>query len=459
MTKPKKKLNLDYFETVIAYHSLFNAEYLGGIIDHLKPDLFHRAETKAAIIPIVDYFNEHSTIPSITELKVRLKEITDRELFTKLLTEFKSLDKEFNLKELLKNTEQFLKERTLISFLNKTATELAKEGHINYEDAYSEVEHAVGLSLIDDIGIEYFRDFDKHLEYLDKDEKRISTGWKWLDEKFGGGFLEEGKAMYVFCGTTNVGKSIFLGNIAANVVKQDKCAVIITLEMPEQIYAKRISAQMSRIPINTLARQKELLKQWHIEYVSEHLNSKLYIKEFPPASISANHIKSYLTKLKRKGIKIDALIIDYLALMVPARGSGDGNSYEKVKKVTEEVRALSYVFDCPVISAAQLNRTAFGQENPGMETTSESMGTPMTADAQIGIYCTDEDREAGIIRINMMKNRFGPNFGSTAFKIDYDTLFLEEYEDGNTLSDTVIDVAAITDNDFKEAMDGLKINN
>jgi len=456
MTKPpKKKLNLDYFESVIAYHSLFNPEYLGGIIDHIKPELFYRAETRAAIVPIVEFFNEHNTIPSTTEIKVRLREATERELFGKLLKEFTTLDKDFNLKELLHNTEQFLKERTLISFLNKTATQLAKEGHVNYDEAYAEVENAIGLSLVDDIGLEYFKDFEKHLDYLDKKENRLPTGWAWLDDKLGGGLLEEGKSLYVFCGVTNVGKSIFLGNVAANIVKQDKCAVIISLEMPEQIYAKRISSQLSRIPINTLAEQKEQLRSWVGDYAADHLGSKLFIKEFPPSSINANHIRSYLTKLVRKGIKIDCIVIDYLNLMLPCRGSGDGNSYEKIKKIAEECRALSYVFNAPIVTASQLNRGAYDQANPGLETTSESMGLPMTADAQIGIWCTDEDREAGILHINLMKNRFGPNFGSCAFKIDYDTLFLEEYDMGASASATDIQ---LTENDFAEAMGDLKID-
>ena len=457
MTKqpPKKKLNLDYFESIIAYHALFNPEYLGGIIDHIKPELFYRAETRAAIVPIVSYFSEHNTIPSVTEIKVRLKEATERELFAKLLKEFTHLDKEFNLKELLHNTEQFLKERTLISFLNKTATQLAKEGNVNYDEAYAEVEQAIGLSLIDDVGLEYFKDFEKHLEYLDKKENRLSTGWPWLDEKLGGGLLAEGKGLYVFCGVTNVGKSIFLGNIANNIVKQNKCAVIITLEMPEQIYAKRISSQMSRIPINTLADQKESLRGWVKDYAENHLDSKLFIKEFPPSSISANHIRSYLTKLVRKGIKIDAIIIDYLNLMIPCRGSGDGNSYEKIKKIAEECRALSYIFNAPIVSATQLNRSAYDQSNPGLETTGESMGLPMTADAQFGIWCTDEDREAGILHVNIMKNRFGPNFGSVAFKIDYDTLYLEEYDMGATAASSDIQ---LTEDDFKDAMGDLKIN-
>ena len=47
------------------------------------------------------------------------------------------------------------------------------------------------------------------------------------------------------------------------------------------------------------------------------------------------------------------------------------NSYERIKHITEQIRALSYVFNCPIISATQLGRTAFGQTDPGMETISE----------------------------------------------------------------------------------------
>jgi len=101
------------------------------------------------------------------------------------------------------------------------------------------------------------------------------------------------------------------------------------------------------------------------------------------------------------------------------------------------------------------HNSAYDQSNPGLETTGESMGLPMTADAQFGIWCTDEDREAGILHVNIMKNRFGPNFGSVAFKIDYDTLYLEEYDMGATAASSDIQ---LTDDDFKDAMGDLKIN-
>ena len=107
------------------------------------------------------------------------------------------------------------------------------------------------------------------------------------------------------------------------------------------------------------------------------------------------------------------------------------NSYEKIKKITEQLRALSYVFTCPIISATQLNRGGFGMSDPGMNTISESVGLAMTADVIMSIWQEATDRELGVIKMGMMKNRFGPNFGSCILRIDYSTLTLTEDEHVN----------------------------
>ena len=102
------------------------------------------------------------------------------------------------------------------------------------------------------------------------------------------------------------------------------------------------------------------------------------------------------------------------------------NSYERIKHVTEQVRAMSYLFECPIISATQLNRAGFDTDNPDLATISESIGLAATSDVIVSIYQNEEDRELGIIRLGMMKNRYGQNFGSTAMSIDYSTLTLSE---------------------------------
>ena len=63
-----------------------------------------------------------------------------------------------------------------------------------------------------------------------------------------------------------------------------------------------------------------------------------------------------------------------------------------------------------------------------METVSESSGLGMTADVMMSIWQEDQDRELGVIRMGVMKNRFGPAFGNCLMRIDYSTLTIFEDE-------------------------------
>ena len=69
------------------------------------------------------------------------------------------------------------------------------------------------------------------------------------------------------------------------------------------------------------------------------------------------------------------------------------NSYERIKSISEQVRAMSYTFECPVISATQVNRTGYGNNagGPGLESIGESYGLGATADAIVSILTENND--------------------------------------------------------------------
>jgi replicative DNA helicase len=105
------------------------------------------------------------------------------------------------------------------------------------------------------------------------------------------------------------------------------------------------------------------------------------------------------------------------------------NSYERIKHICEQVRAMSYVFKCPFISAAQLNRSSFGKDNPGMDGLAESLGIAMTADVIFSIFQNEEDREMGLIKLGLIKNRFGAKGMIQAMRILYDTLTIVQSDE------------------------------
>jgi len=433
----KNNLPIDdeFFENVIIYNALTSESYLAAIIDVANGSYFKNSNIREIISILKKYYDQYQTPPSLTELKTHLISDKQKKAFKDVVTSFKQLDTKYNYDALIQNTEVFFKEKAIYNAVLETATKYSQDASkIEASETLSKFEEACNISLVDDLGQDYFTEVDKHIHRLKENQKKLSTGYKWLDDKLQGGLLENGRALYIFTGVTNSGKSIVLGNLACNLLKQDKTVVVISLEMSEDMYAERIDGQLVRIPLYELADSVDYLKEEVNKFKSQNRNAKLFIKEYAPKSVTVNHIKAYLQKLilKKELKKIDAVIVDYVNLIQPTIETG--HSYTDVKLISEKLRALSYYFNCPFISVAQLNRTAFNEINPGMETTSESVGLSMTADFQAAIWSSDEDKELGVMHMGVQKNRFGPAHGTHAFKIDYKTLAIDEMDDDFTES-------------------------
>jgi replicative DNA helicase len=297
------------------------------------------------------------------------------------------------------------------------------KGNVDTAKILNSFEASCNIDLSSDLGLEFFSEIDRHIEDIKEEDKYIPSTWEWLDRKLGGGFLEHGRSLYLFAGATNIGKSIFLGNIGCNIARQGKTVVLISLEMSELMYAKRISANISKIPIYDLCPSADLVKEKVTTYKESHPDAKLIIKEFPPNAITASQVSGYLQKLIHKGINPDIVILDYINLLHCSIGN---NSYERVKHASEQIRALSYVYNCPFVTATQVNRAGLNEQNPGVENISESIGLAATADCIMSIWQDEGDNELGVIRLGMVKNRYGQNYGSCTMAIDYTTLTLSQ---------------------------------
>lgn len=424
------KLDLDYYEKVIIRNCLLDSAYLGSIIDFLKENHFNDKNIRSIISIIKDYYIKRSEIPNLTEIKAYLSNPELKESFKKVVSSIEELlNIKFNRDELFENTETFLKERGIFNTLLEAAQQMDK-GSLDSSALLQKVEKAVGINLSPSIGMNLLEDVDHFIHELSKSESKISSGWKWLDAKIGGGFAENGRSLYIFIGETNVGKSIFLGNIAANVALQGKTSLIISLEMSEVMYGMRFASKLTKIPMFELRSDLNNLKSQLLDIRKQNNKAKILIKEFPPSTITPPQIGSYLGKLQQRGIKVDCLVLDYLNLMESTKGT---SMYERIKYISEQLRALSYKFNIPIISASQVNRSGINKKNPSLDTISEGMSLAHTADCIFNIWQKDDDKDMGLINMGIAKNRFGPNFGSTALKIDYTTLTLEEED---TKSDT-----------------------
>ena len=431
----EKSLDLDYYENVVLYKSFTDPRYLGSIIDYIQPRYFDNKNFKTIIALIKAFFIKRQSIPTATEIASYCTTPELKSNLKETLLKIDQLDKTFNNDELYSNTERFLREKSVYHTMLEVADNCSK-GKVDPAFIFDKFEKCCGINLSVDLGLDLILDHEKLIDNLQIEEPTISSGWTWVDDKLDGGFLENGRSIYVFAGETNVGKSVFLGNVAVNMAKQGKTVLVVSLEMSEFMYARRLAGNITGIEINSLRLEIPELRSKLKDEIVKNPKGKILIKEFPPSTITASQLGAYMKKVEQKGIKIDALVLDYVNLMHSPIGN---NSYERVKYATEQVRALSYTHNCPIITATQLNRSGYDTQDPGLDTIGESMGLAMTADAIFSIFQDEEDRGLDQIRLGVMKNRFGANYGATELSIHYPTLTITDGGQGN-INDSTQDV-------------------
>tara|TARA_X000001382_G_scaffold26916_1_gene17328 strand:+ start:426 stop:1811 length:1386 start_codon:yes stop_codon:yes gene_type:complete len=432
------KEDFEFIEKLVMKNCLENEQFLSITIPYLKTDLFSNKHNKRIVELLQKYFSKFNRKPTSTELSVFLNSDKLKEAYTIVKNNSDNITEEIDYNTLLDHTERFLKlqgfQNTLLQIAEKWDSVTDKEDLVSF---YNNIEKIIGYSLRSSEGHNYFDELETHIDNLLTETNHLSTGIEWLDELLGGGFLLEGRSMYIFAGETNVGKSIFLHNMAVNIMKQNKKVILFSLEMSEQMYNIRITSTISELDNNTLKDNVEEIRDGAMRFKMMRPDTGLIVKEYPPNSVTPAILKTYTKQIiSTKKFKPDAIVVDYLNLLT----SDGNNSYEKIKNISEQLRALSYEFQCPVITATQLNRSGYSgsgsssqaqvydQRGPGMSSVSESYGTGATADAVVGLFRTDQDKEDNAIHVNIMKNRFGSNYGVTRLGMNYRTMTVFEDE-------------------------------
>lgn len=425
--------DFDFLEKIMIKNCLDNEQFLSITIPFLSPKQFGNKYNRNIAKLLMTYYQKYGRKPSKTELHAYLSSDKLKESYENVKKQTKDIEDIEDKKSLYDFAEKFLKIRSFQDKLLSIADDWdsIKESK-DVTKFYEEIEQIVGYNVNHTTGHDYFGDIQKHVDELKNKINYISTGFEWLDDALNGGYLQEGRALYLFAAETNVGKSIFLHNTAINMMKQNKKVLLYTLEMSEQMYNIRISSTLTKLNIGTLNSTADQILGKVQEFKSHYPGAGLIVKEFPPNTISPAMLKTTTKQIwKAKSFKPDAIVIDYLNLLT---ASGD-SLYEKVKIISEQVRALSYEFECPIISATQLNRGSKDKsdKSPDNSRLSESYGTGTTADCIFGLFRTDQDKEDDTIHLSIMKSRQGKNTGTTRFGMDYRTLTV--YED-DTLNST-----------------------
>lgn len=305
------------------------------------------------------------------------------------------------------------------------------------EEKFGDIEklirEAITVGISRNIGTDYFADPEARLKLLATANNSVPTGWYKLDEFLGGGLNR--KEMIIFSAPPGVGKSLTMGNLAKNLMKRHLNGVYISLELSEEVTAKRFDSMFSGIA------QIDLLKNIteasiKIKQQRENFGS-IHIKRMPESSTNANHIRAYLKEFEIvNGYIPDFIVVDYLDLMSSVQSISAENTFARDKFISEELRAIANDYNLIMITASQLNRSAQlvdNIEDIGQAHIAGGISKVNTTDNLVAILQSAQMKARGEMMYKLLKTRSSNGVGNFyMLKFNQTNLCLEnlEEEDG-----------------------------
>lgn len=253
--------------------------------------------------------------------------------------------------------------------------------------------------------------------------KYIPSMWSMIPKGYELGTL------VCYMGEANIGKSIFLCNEAVSTAKQGNDVLIASFEMSEQRIASRLAGSILGLTdaeySNLVATDRGRLKMLLNDAIDRNYGH-IKIKQFPTSVGTVEDIRYELHKMRDKGLNPKKVVVDYLGIMA-SRNRRTTDLYEKLKNITEELRALAIEEQVVVVTAGQINRSGFGMDEIGFDSIAECAAILHTCDTILAITQTEDFRAANLYRLKALKIRDGAGKGlSTNVNIDYSHMKLSE---------------------------------
>lgn len=357
----------------------------------IRPTYFNEDARQEAFRLAVKFFKEYEKIPNRKELRSYL-ELTHASIDDDEFDDLYSFNlKEYNYDYLYKYVKSFILLRnlniTVIEILNYLKTTSIDPNNIDKisEKVRNDISGKLAINFSSgDTGLNFF-DPTCHMQLS---KKGSPTGFPFFDKVLGGGWNP--KSLVVFQGRPKVGKSMVLGNIAARSFMVGNVTGLVTVELPERQYLKRIGSNLLEIKSDEYAAITDVVGTKRIGERLAHLKDnhelkgELYVKEFPTGGATAIDIENYFIRLESKlNKKFKVIVVDYLNLLKPL--NEQNGMYEKIKAISEELRGVAMRNEWAIISATQVKREAVNDYDLGMDSVAESFGLIHTVDTLFGL--------------------------------------------------------------------------
>jgi archaellum biogenesis ATPase FlaH len=413
-------------------------------IESAKPNFFKDKRHQEAFKIVKSFWKKYNEIPTPQQVKeiVKMLGVQDKLPENQVETIFSYNLNDYDAQWLKENTEAWIEWKNLeqsamdsISYIKSTPVN---------PDNIKDVVNTFKSIIVDrnnlDFSFSLGLDFSDPTSHKQHKNSTFSSGYDFIDLAMGGGFGAKG--LYVFLGQPKVGKSLWLGNIAAQAIKASNNVAVITLELNDRKYLKRLGSNLLSIKINEYneaADDPELIKKKMRNLAFDNMSTpgQLYVQEFGTSQASVLDVEKWLKKVEEvKGIKFKIVIIDYINIMKNWRNPNTENTYMKIKQIAEDLRAMGQRNQWAIITATQTKQTEFDATDLSMNSASESSGLVATVDGMFGIIQDPIMYANNEYKLKVLANRDeGYKNSYRKFKVDYSYMRITEDLDSQIINE------------------------
>lgn len=385
----KQKLLLSY---------LVNDSNLFIKVNHIIEPKYFDPELQRAVSFVKTYFNDYKGLPTPAQLYAEHKLV---------LPSVEGIPSEAKYAEA--QLETFCRDKA-IEHAIYASVELLKDQRLGEIERL--IRDAVTISLQRHLGTDYFTDPEARLRTLAAQSNVVPTKFKRLDDALGGGMPRKG--MIIFAAPSGVGKSLTMSNVARNLSLQGLHGVYFSLELSEEMVAKRFDSMFTGIGQSAIL--KDITRTGiQVAKASEGAGS-IIIKRLPESATNSNHLRAYLKEYELVHRRVpDYVVVDYLDLMASTEKVSVENQFIKDKYVAEELRAIADEHNLVMITASQLNRGA--QQIESFDDLNQAhiaggISKINTTDNLVAILQTPQMKARDEMLFKMLKTRSSAGVGS-----------------------------------------------
>ena len=225
-----------------------------------------------------------------------------------------------------------------------------------------------------------------------KGEDRLLSGFSQLDAVLGGGYRKG--TITVWLGATSVGKTMMLVFQSVMFMLQGKNVLFISLEDSKDVILERFDSVLFgnvRENVDEVIRRVEFLKE--LGRVEVMYSSRLSIVELE------NLVESCVDW-------VDVVVVDYGDLVHLGKSFKEADWVEQ-GEVFERMMRIADKYDKWVVTASQANREAVNKKVLSLDNVSRSYRKVQVADYVLAISQTKDEEQQGLLRIVVLKNKFG----------------------------------------------------